>query len=245
MKKCFIFFCLVFCLQTHLNAQTQLVKVGDTIRQFTIYVPPNVTNSLPVPLLLNFHGQGMTSGEQMLYSQTNALAKEKGFIAVYPQGINNDWNVGFDMDYDKGTEDVAFVKTLLEKLKKYYPIDTTKVFAIGISRGGFFIQRLVSELPHALQGIAVVGAPMPLEVYRRMPANASTKVMYVHGDKDEIVAIEGEKEYYLSLEETLRFWRVRNNSSKEAEAKVLNAAPNDGTKARFFRTEVHLKLVCY
>ena len=91
------------------TAQIRFVKVNGEIRQFTIYEPSGMTDSVTVPLLLNFHGQGMTSGEQMMYSKTNELADQNGFIVVYPQGINNDWNVGFEQDYDSGTNDVAFI----------------------------------------------------------------------------------------------------------------------------------------
>ncbi|NQZ76691.1 MAG: hypothetical protein HRT61_11390, partial [Ekhidna sp.] len=91
-----------------INAQTRMIEANDTIRQFTIYSSSKIKANEKVPLLLNFHGSGMTALEHMFYTNTNTLAEEKGFIVVYPQGLNNDWNVGFEQDYDNGTKDVEF-----------------------------------------------------------------------------------------------------------------------------------------
>ena len=139
----------------------------------------------------------------------------------------------FEQDYDSGTNDVAFIKTLIEKLDKYYPIDTSKVFAVGISRGGFFVQRLVAELPGTLNGIVSVGAPLPVEVRQRMPAEVAVKVLYVHGNRDDIVDIAGDEPHYLSLRETIAFWRGRHRAAVEPEERLFNAANDDGTMVRY------------
>lgn len=229
MKQIILVVLSLLILQISAKSQAGLVKVGDERRQFIVYQPPSIDDSTPVPLLFNFHGYGMTSGEQMMYSKTNELAEKNGFIVVYPQGIDNDWNVGFDQDYDNGSKDVDFVEVLIEKLAKHYPVDTNQVFAIGLSRGGFFVQRLAAELSNKIHGIVSVGAPMPVEVHKRMPSKIAMKAMYVHGDADEIVAMDGDKEHYLSVQESIDFWEKSNKISKE---KVFDEDSNDGTSAK-------------
>lgn len=209
-------------------SQTRFVKANDTVRQFTIYTSSKIKDKDSVPLLLNFHGSGMTAIEHMLYTQTNKLAEEKGFIVAYPQGINNDWNVGFEQDYDNGTKDVEFIRVLLEKLQKHYPIDKTKIYATGLSRGGFFIQRLVAELPQTIKGFVSVGAPMPTEVQNRMQSQEEIKAMYVHGTEDNIVSRDGKADAYLSVEECVSYWKSRNNIQIQPQIKTIDTA-NDGT----------------
>ena len=210
------------------NAQTRMIKVNDTIRQFTIYSSSKIKAEEKAPVLLNFHGSGMTALEHMFYTNTNALAEEKGFIVVYPQGLNNDWNVGFEQDYDYGTKDVAFIQILIQKLQKHYPIDVEKIYATGLSRGGFFIQRLVAELPNTIKGFVSVGAPMPNEVKKRMQSSEPVKAMYVHGTADEIVSGNGMDGAYLSITDCLDYWKQRNKSNKKASISEYDVA-NDST----------------
>ncbi len=225
--KVFLLFALIFTLAKGYS-QTRLVKVNDTLRQFTIYQSSKIADTEKVPVLLNFHGSGMTAIEHMLYTNTNKLAEDKGFIVVYPQGINNDWNVGFEQDYDRGSKDVEFINLLIEKLAKNYPIDTTKVYAIGLSRGGFFVQRLVSEIPEQIAGFASIGAPMPTEVKNRTSSTTPIKALYVHGTADKIVNKNGKKDAYLSHDESIEYWKKRNKVKGNPIIKTIDTE-DDGS----------------
>lgn len=205
MKIYLILFTL-FSMSSTVHSQTQLVTVNEDERQVTMYISSNIELGTKVPLLLNFHGYGMTALEQMMYSETNKLAEEHGFIVAYPQGKNNDWNVGFGMDYDAGN-DVEFVQTLLQNIIEHYPVDSTKIYAIGISRGGFFVQRLATELPDKFSGFVSIGAPLPLEVHQRMNDPLQSKALFVHGTADQIVDITGKNGAYFSLDKTLELWK--------------------------------------
>lgn len=210
------------------NAQTRVIKVNDTLRQFTIYSSSKIKADEKAPLLLNFHGSGMTALEHMFYTSTNSLAEEKGFIVVYPQGLNNDWNVGFEQDYNHGTKDVEFIKILIQKLQKHYPIDINRIYATGLSRGGFFIHRLVAELPNTIKGFVSVGAPMPTEVKKHMQSTEKVKAMYVYGTADTIVSSDGMDDAYLSIPECLDYWKKRNKINKKATVSAYDDV-DDGT----------------
>jgi len=227
MKKQAWLIAIMALMGVTINAQTRMIKANDTIRQFTIYSSSKIKANEKVPLLLNFHGSGMTALEHMFYTNTNALAEEKGFIVVYPQGLNNDWNVGFEQDYDNGTKDVEFIQTLIQKLQKHYPIDVDKIYATGLSRGAFFIQRLVAELPNTIKGFISVGAPMPNEVKNRMQSAEPVKAMYVHGTADEIVYANGLDGAYLSINECIDYWKQRNKSNREATTSEYDVADDD------------------
>lgn len=229
MKKQVWLIAIIALIGLTSNAQTRMVRVNDTIRQFTIYSSSTIKANEKAPLLLNFHGSGMTALEHMFYTNTNALAEEKGFIVVYPQGFNNDWNVGFEQDYDTGTNDVAFIKILIEKLEKHYPIDVNRIYATGLSRGGFFIQRLVAELPNTIKGFVSVGAPLPNEVKKRMQSAEPVKALYVHGTADAIVAMDGMENAYLSITACVNYWKKRNNSNKITSYTTFNNNKEDGT----------------
>jgi len=106
----------------------------------------------------------MTMAEQMLYTRMNQTADLEGFIVVYPQGIDQDWNVGFGVSYQYGTDDVGFTEALLDQLQKDFRVDPRRIYAAGLSRGGFFCHRLAAERSHRIAAVATVGASMPIPV---------------------------------------------------------------------------------
>lgn len=226
--KILIFGILFLSISFPGKGQTRGVKVDGEVRRFTMYIPKSIDTSQVAPLVINFHGSGMTAVEQMLYTKMNETADQYGFIAVYPQGKDNNWNVGFEMDYDKGSNDIAFIKVLIEKVKKNYNIDEQAIFATGLSRGGFFTHRLAIEMPDVFAAIAPVGAPIPNKVTERHSSKEKIAVLLAHGDADAIMEYNGKNSAYLSVDETVEYWRNHNKSNQEVILEEIDIQ-NDGT----------------
>jgi polyhydroxybutyrate depolymerase len=110
-------------------------------RRYIVYTPASYETHQDrrYAVVLNFHGGGMTMAEQMLYSRMNDAADTCDFIVVYPQGLRQDWNVGFETSYRDGTDDVGFTEALLDRLEQDFRVDRTRIYATGLSRGGFFL----------------------------------------------------------------------------------------------------------
>jgi polyhydroxybutyrate depolymerase len=121
--------------------QAMQFPYGREKRRYTIYLPGSYyqqQNKL-LPLVFNFHGGGITITEHMFYSRMNVAAEKHQFIVIYPQGLKQDWNVGFEMAYQKGIDDVGFTKALLEHMVNDYRVDQEAVYATSLSRVGFFL----------------------------------------------------------------------------------------------------------
>ena len=221
---------LATCFPVLAQAQVQTLQHQDTKRRYIVYTPP-AYQSQPhqaFPVVFNFHGGGMTMAEQMLYTQMNRAADRHGFIVVYPQGIKQDWNVGFGMDYLAGTDDVGFTQAMLDKLKQDYRIDARRVYATGLSRGGFFALRLAAELPQHFAAVASVGAPMPEPVVAHHGKPEKVGMLLIHGTADQVVLYEGKAGGYLSADATLRYWaKVNGIAADTASPRVLPAATGD------------------
>lgn len=145
--KLLISLLVLACTSLPVLAQVSSLVHKEEKRRYIVYTP-EAYQSQPqqnFPVVFNFHGGGMSMAEQMLYTQMNKTAERHRFIVVYPQGIKQDWNVGFGMDYLAGTDDVGFTQAILSKLKQDYRIDDKRVYATGLSRGGFFALRLAAE----------------------------------------------------------------------------------------------------
>ncbi len=193
-------------------AQVASLVHKDVKRRYIVYTPPSYQEAQQqqYPVVFNFHGSGMTMAEQMLYTGMNRAADRHRFIVVYPLGVERDWNVGFGMPYLGGSDDVGFTEALLEKIKKDYRVDPSRVYATGLSRGGFFALRLAAELPQAFAAVASVGAPMPEPVIQHHGKTGKVGVMLIHGTADQVVAYNGKATGYLSAMDSHRYWIKRN-----------------------------------
>ena len=221
------------CLCTPVLAQVQSLQHKEDKRRYIVYTPA-AYDSAPqqaFPVVFNFHGGGMSMAEQMLYTQMNKTAERHRFIVVYPQGIKQDWNVDFGMDYLAGTDDVGFTQAILSKLKQDYRIDDKRVYATGLSRGGFFALRLAAELPQQFAAVASVGAPMPEPVLQHHQQKDKVGMLLMQGTADKVVLFEGKAASYLSADDTVAYWRRHNGiDGAVPAARLLPTAPGDDTQ---------------
>ncbi len=238
MKQIFI---AVLLTLSALQAFTQAKQFnhGTEKRRYIIYIPDayhkDQTKSFPV--VFNFHGGGMTMTEHMFYTGMNRSAEKNGYIVVYPQGIKQDWNVGFDMSYQFGSNDVDYVNTLLKFLLKQYRIDPTRVYATGLSRGGFFCQRLAAELPEKFAAIASVGGTLPDSVAYFHQKKIAMPVMVIHGTADVIVTYNGKDKAYKSAKATYQYWKKHNGLETIKESvKSIDKNKTDSTSLHILQS---------
>jgi polyhydroxybutyrate depolymerase len=228
---------LVQVLPTTAHAQARSITHAGEKRRYIVYTPSSYASDSTrrYPVVLNFHGGGMTMAEQMLYTGMNRMADAERFIVVYPQGLQGDWNVGFGTSYRDGTDDVGFTEEVLDQLQREFRVDSARIYATGLSRGGFFSQRLAAELSHRIAAVASVGAPLPNPVAEQQTprgARFPVGVMLIHGTADRVVAYEGKAGAYLSAPDSYLYWARRNGVSEAAAAaRRIDADPDDGTAA--------------
>ncbi len=230
---------LLLCVSAPALSQEQSLVHKDVKRKYLVYTPAGYDTrpQQQLPVVINYHGGGMTMREQMFYTQMNRTADRENFIVVYPQGIKQDWNVGYGMDYKEGTDDIGFTEAMLAKLRQDYRVDPKRVYATGLSRGGFFSLRVAAELPQLFAAVASVGALMPRPVVAHHAKPAPVGVMLMHGSADKVVSFDGKLddgkgEGYLSAAESYQYW-LKNNAIAGAVAapKTLDGDKEDGTAA--------------
>ncbi|WP_223607881.1 PHB depolymerase family esterase [Chryseobacterium sp. OSA05B] len=246
MTRNFILLFVTALFSHALLGQTKSLQHNDVKRKYIVYTPKGYDpgTSRKYPVIFNFHGGGMTPAEQMLYTQMNRTADQHNFIAVYPKGIKEDWNVGFGMSYKKGTDDMGFVEALLNQIEKDYKVDPKKVFATGLSRGGFFCHRIAAELPHRFSAIATAGASLPDSVAYYHKDRGEIGVLMVHGKADVVVDYAGKEGGYFSALKSYQYWQKQNYSTTDKEKmSKLDQNKNDQTSAEIIETKTGKKYV--
>ncbi|MYN38408.1 hypothetical protein GTP55_03380 [Duganella sp. FT109W] len=234
--KILISFIFLACVSLSAFAQVKSLLHKEEKRRYLVYTPASYASepNRAFPVVFNFHGSGMSMAEQMLYTQMNRAADRHQFIVVYPLGIKQDWNVGFGMSYLEGTDDIGFTEALLTRLQQDYRIDSRRVYATGLSRGGFFTLRLAAELPQLFAAVASVGGPMPEPVVQHHTRPDKVGVLLIHGTADQVVAYGGKPGGYLSAHDSYHYWLKRNDiSAVAASRRLIDNDADDGTQVNW------------
>ena len=201
-------------------------------REYVLYIPASYTGAEAVPLVFNFHGYTGTATGHMEKGDFRALADAAGFLVVHPQGEldvdgKTHWNV---IGHGPGSEidDVGFTAVLLDVLAADYNIDLTRVYATGMSNGGFMSYLLACEMSEQFAAVASVSATMADALIASANPPVPTPVMEIHGTADGIVPYDGTAEL-ASIDEVLQYWVGRNNCNAVPTTTALpDLDPSDG-----------------
>lgn len=200
-----------------LGDTTYDLVVGELERHYIVHVPPSYTPG-PTPIVLAFNGR--TSSPESLMEQTDLSAKsdEAGFVVVYPRGsYDGSWNADgcCGEPNQRDVDDVGFVRALLDDLESHVCVDRARVFATGLSNGGFMSHRLACELSDRIAAVApVAGVNLVDEC---MPARA-VSIIHFHGTLDFLVPYGGNPILsFPSVEDSTRAWIERDGCAPEGE----------------------------
>ena len=168
-------------------------------RYARIYVPESV--SRPAPVVLVLHGGGGTAEQMVDSTAMDNTADSHGFIAVYPQGMTQTvgrltlatWNGGSCCGFavEENADDVGYISALLDHLESVEDVDTSRVYATGISNGGLMVHRLGIELSDRIVAIAPVASPMPVDLPDVGSDEQPVAVLQLHGLDDPCAKFDG------------------------------------------------------
>jgi polyhydroxybutyrate depolymerase len=181
-----------------------------------------------------FHG-GLGRGRGMPeFTHFDRVADEHGFIVAYPYGVNGHWN---DTRGFSSADDVGFARALIADVQHSYRADSKRVYASGISNGGFFSNRLACELADQIAAIAVVAATMPEKLVPDCKPVLPMSVMFIQGTNDPLVPINGgqvarNRGVAISLSDAAKFWIERDHASSAPVTENFPDGAHDGTTVR-------------
>ncbi len=213
------------------------IEVQNVRRSYNLYIPASYNPNKLMPVVLGFHGGTTTARRFARTTGFNKLAHEKGFIIVYPEGIKRNWNDGRDAQGLPTQDDVRFVTTIIEDLNKNINIDRRRIYAVGISNGGFLTQRLACQLSDKIAAFASVGSTLAEPLQYNCQTKRPVSIMMINSKEDKIVPwtggrmSKGKGGNILSVRSTIEFWRDKNrcNSKNPKIQRIGDNEPDDGT----------------
>lgn len=226
-------------------AQMQLrtVVVGDTARDYILYLPEmrSVAADLGTPLVIALHGGNTVADMMRLYTRFNDIAAREQFAVAYPYGLGGWFNDGrhYDGLGESNADDVAFMRAVVDDVAAQVKLDRHRVYATGISNGGFMSFRLACEASDLVAAIAPVAATMPAELGARCRPSKPVPVLMMHGTADSMVPYVGgqartgntRRGAIWSADRSIAFWAARNGCLAGPSMRVLpDLDPTDGTR---------------
>ena len=215
MRYITILLLLVGCTFSSFSQQTINASIThDGIqRDYILYIPELYDGSTAVPLVFNFHGYGSNAAQQMFYGDFRDIADTEGFLLVHPEGTtfigDQFWNVGFP-GLSSNIDDVGFTEALIDELATLYAIDLDRVYATGMSNGGFMSFLLACQLSEKIAAVASVTGSMTQDTFDDCNAQHPTPVLQIHGTDDGVVLYNGNN-LSIPIADVISYWVDFNN----------------------------------
>ena len=224
------------------NSVSRSLRVDDLKRDYLLHVPGSYPQQNSSALLFVFHGGGGDALQAEKHTKFSQLADEKGFIVVYPNAIDKQWNDGrgvrkFRSQKEK-IDDVGFVLAIIDTLSAEYNINRSGIFIAGVSNGAIFCNRLAAEASETFAAMAAVIGSMAKPVARKFHPRKSIPVLIMNGTQDPLVPFKGGGVGFLGfrgqvigVEACVRKW-VRHNkcARRPVISELPDIDPDDGTR---------------
>lgn len=137
--------------------ETRTLMHDGAARDYIVHFPSGYDENEPVPLLLNFHGYTSNKESQLEYSEMNATSDERGFIVVYPGGLNNSFNAGNCCGASANTvDDIGFTRKMVDEVAERACLDLRRVYSTGLSNGGMMSFHLACDASDLIAAAAPV-----------------------------------------------------------------------------------------
>jgi polyhydroxybutyrate depolymerase len=223
--------------------QKRTLVVDHRNRSFLLYVPSVVSeNDEKRPLVLVFHGGGGTARgiAREVGRSLHTIADREGFIVAYPDAVKKTWDFGAGVvseALDVRIDDRRFFAALMDELVETQPVDKTRIFATGISRGGQASYFVACQFPDRIRAIAPVAMPMPAFMADACKAK-DIGIAVLNGTDDPLVPYDGgqikvrrkERGLVMSTDDTIDFWRQRNDCDATPTDSAVIDEVNDQTR---------------
>ena len=200
-------------------------------RDYIVFLPQEYNSLTEFPVILNLHGYGSEAESQMTYSGMNSVADTAGFIAVYPNAVDNVWNSGISdipIWLAPDVDDVGFISALIDMLDMQFSIDLNRIYSSGMSNGGFMSYKLACELSDRIAAIASVTGTISQETAENCDCQRTVPILQLHGTADPVVPYYGPVNGWYSAQQAVEYWVELNSCSDSQTTPIPNFDPTDG-----------------
>ncbi|MBL7957879.1 MAG: hypothetical protein JNM49_07955 [Flavobacteriales bacterium] len=222
------FLALAFGTATHMASQTVVDSIlhDGLFRTYRLYAPPGFSPAESPALVFNLHGLGSDAEQQEAYSRMNFIAEDERFLICYLNGVNNSWNLGLGQ-----VDDIGTISALIDRFVLTHGVDEQRVYACGMSQGGYFSFVLGCQLADRVAAIATVSSSMAQGLSAACDPPRPVPVFMINGTADPIVPYTGGIQN-IAVDDAITHWVTHNAcSTPSAITPFPDNVPTDGCTA--------------
>lgn len=179
--------------------------------KYRIFVPCDIGMFEKVPLVFFFHGageRGTDNRAQLVHGVPQIISyvmrEEEKAIVVAPQcpagaqWVDTPWSAIEHPIKEEPSVNMAKAIRLMDKLCDEYPVDKERIYATGISMGGYGTWDIASRMPERLAAAMPLCGGGDVAMASRL---ADLPVYAVHGDADGAVPVENTRRMVNAIRE--------------------------------------------
>ena len=164
--------------------QKTTITSGGVERWYFRHVPAAHDGTTPLPVVIDLHGYSEGAVVHTRMSDLGTFGDQHGFVTITPQGLGSvaRWQTAV------GSDDVKFLRDLLDQVEQTACVDTARVFVTGLSNGAMMTSVVACALADRVAAVAPVAgitAVAGCKPSRPMP------IVAFHGTADPFVAYDG------------------------------------------------------
>jgi len=171
---------------SHVAVGEQVVDVtsGGVKGTYIRHVPPGYDGRNPLPVVFDLHGYDEPAAIELRMSELAAYGDTHGFLTVLPETVAKVplWNVTL------GSGDLAFLGGVLDEVERTLCVDTSRVFAAGLSNGAFMASAVACQYGDRIAAVAAVAG---IQDIQGCAPSRPVPVVAFHGTADPFVAFDG------------------------------------------------------
>src|SRR4029077_1480798 len=126
----------VFLLLPSQALADEHVNIEGRERTYSVYRPPGLGRSNPVPLVVVLHGAFGTGQQAEKSYRWDDMPQAKGFVVAYPDGYRRSWNAGGECcgpAFRENIDDVIFITAVIHAVSHAENVDQRHIYLTGIS----------------------------------------------------------------------------------------------------------------
>jgi len=212
---------------------TYTINHFGLLREYVLYIPPNIETRKNLPVIFNFHGYQGKANEHFNNTNLKNIADENGVVLVYPQGAPLDggpshWNAAplnsssESFINKSNVNDLDFFLSLLNIINQNNMLNLDRVYAIGYSNGGMFSHFLACNTENVFAAIGDVAGTMLTDAYNNCNPSSPIPVLKIHGTNDGVVPYNANVfiyndlyDQFKSVDQVVNFWKINNKSNDQ------------------------------
>lgn len=149
-------------------------------------LPADWDGKSPLPLVVFFHGYNSAPENMMRHQGMVDGVTGRGAIFVTPYAERGAWRQSGDGRAQRGRDELAYIRRVLQDIKRRWPVDENRMLATGFSLGGSMVWNIACYAGDLFTAYLPIAGGFWQSTPEACPAGP-LHLRHIHGLKDDVV----------------------------------------------------------